>query len=200
MILRASQEFFTCFRTQFSWFDHIFTTNSWKNIFVWFSYHILRQRLMVYNLQFSLQLLLRRITLPLILQHLPSDDFQCYTLLSVHSTFCLDFLRWFSIPFGVLASICTPAVNVTINLYQNYSECRQLLSKHTDRFRSIFNAPHKKLWILASVLATFSIKENMVYSSFNFQDTRRILNIPSSIQPCEGKMLFDFWNFKKSFH
>ena len=37
------------FRTQFSWFDHIFTTNSWKNIFVWFSYHILRQRLMVYT-------------------------------------------------------------------------------------------------------------------------------------------------------
>ena len=94
------------FRTRFSWFDHIFTTNSWQNIFVWFSYHILRQRLMVYNLQFSLQLLLRRITLPLILQYLPSDDFQCYTLLSVHSTFCLDFLRWFSIPFGVLASIC----------------------------------------------------------------------------------------------
>ena len=94
------------FRTRFSWFDHIFTTNYWQNIFVWFSYHILRQRLMVYNLQFSLQLLLRRITLPLILQYLPSDDFQCYTLLSVHSTFCLDFLRWFSIPFGVLASIC----------------------------------------------------------------------------------------------
>ena len=61
---------------------------------------------MVYNLQFSLQLLLCRITLPLILQYLPSDNFQCYTLLSVHSTFCLDFLRWFSIPFGVLASIC----------------------------------------------------------------------------------------------
>ena len=37
------------FRTQFSWFNHIFTTNSWKNIFVWFSYHILRQRLMVYT-------------------------------------------------------------------------------------------------------------------------------------------------------
>ena len=37
------------FRTRFSWFDHIFTTNSWKNIFVWFSYHILRQRLMVYT-------------------------------------------------------------------------------------------------------------------------------------------------------
>ena len=62
--------------------------------------------LLLHNLQFSLQLLLRRITLPLILQYLPSDDFQCYTLLSVHSTFCLDFLRWFSIPFGVLASIC----------------------------------------------------------------------------------------------
>ena len=45
----------------------------------------------------------------------------------------------------MLASIHTPAVNVTINLYQNYSECQQLLSKHTDRFRSIFNAPHKKL-------------------------------------------------------
>ena len=27
------------FRTRFSWFDHIFTTNSWKNIFVWFSYY-----------------------------------------------------------------------------------------------------------------------------------------------------------------
>ena len=27
------------FRTRFSWFDHIFTTNLWKNIFVWFSYH-----------------------------------------------------------------------------------------------------------------------------------------------------------------
>ena len=39
--LTASQRFFTCFRTQFSWFDHIFTTNSWKNIFVWFSYHII---------------------------------------------------------------------------------------------------------------------------------------------------------------
>ena len=26
----TSQGFFTCFRTQFSWFDHIFTTNSWK--------------------------------------------------------------------------------------------------------------------------------------------------------------------------
>ena len=37
------------FRTQFSWFNHIFTTNSWKNIFVWFSYHILRQRLLVYT-------------------------------------------------------------------------------------------------------------------------------------------------------
>ena len=49
LILRASQGFFTCFRTRFSWFDHIFTTNSWKNIFVWFSYHILRQRLMVYT-------------------------------------------------------------------------------------------------------------------------------------------------------
>ena len=34
LILRASQGFFTYFRTQFSWFDHIFTTNSWKNIFV----------------------------------------------------------------------------------------------------------------------------------------------------------------------
>ena len=49
LILRASQGFFTYFRTRFSWFDHIFTTNSWKNIFVWFSYHILRQRLMVYT-------------------------------------------------------------------------------------------------------------------------------------------------------
>ena len=37
------------FHTRFSWFDHIFTTNSWKNIFVWFSYHILRQRLLVYT-------------------------------------------------------------------------------------------------------------------------------------------------------
>ena len=45
----------------------------------------------------------------------------------------------------MLASIRTPAVSVTSDLYQNYSECRQLLSKHTDRFRSIFNAPHKKL-------------------------------------------------------
>ena len=27
------------FRTQFSWFDHIFTTNLRKNIFVWFSYY-----------------------------------------------------------------------------------------------------------------------------------------------------------------
>ena len=26
--------------------------------------------------------------------------------LSVHSTFCLNLLQWFSIPFGVLASIC----------------------------------------------------------------------------------------------
>ena len=49
LILRASQGFFTYFRTRFSWFDHIFTTNSWKNIFVWFCYHILRQRLMVYT-------------------------------------------------------------------------------------------------------------------------------------------------------
>ena len=37
------------FRIRFSWFDHIFTTNSWKNIFVWFSYHILRQRFLVYT-------------------------------------------------------------------------------------------------------------------------------------------------------
>ena len=35
----------------------------------------------LHNLQFSLQLLLRRITLPLILQYLPSDDSQPYTLL-----------------------------------------------------------------------------------------------------------------------
>ena len=35
LILRASQRFFTCFRTRFSWFDHIFTTKSWKNIFGW---------------------------------------------------------------------------------------------------------------------------------------------------------------------
>ena len=39
LILRASQRFFTCFRTRFSWFDHIFTTNLRKNIFVWFSYY-----------------------------------------------------------------------------------------------------------------------------------------------------------------
>lgn len=100
----------------------------------------------------------------------------------------------------VLSSICTPAVSVTSDLYQNYSECRQLLRGLTDRFRSIFNAPHKRLWILASVLATSSTKENVVYSSFHFQGTRRILNIPVSIQPCEGKMLFDFWYFKKAFH
>ncbi len=37
------------FRTRFSWFNHIFTTNLWKNIFVWFSYHILRQRLLIYT-------------------------------------------------------------------------------------------------------------------------------------------------------
>ena len=39
LILWASQRFFTCFRTRFSWFDHIFTTNLRKNIFVWFSYY-----------------------------------------------------------------------------------------------------------------------------------------------------------------
>ena len=49
LILRGSQGFFTCFRTLFSWFDHIFTINLWKNIFVWFSYHILRQQHMVYT-------------------------------------------------------------------------------------------------------------------------------------------------------
>ena len=46
------------FRTRFSWFDHIFTTNSWKNIFVWFSYHILRQRLMVYTTYSSFDILI----------------------------------------------------------------------------------------------------------------------------------------------
>ena len=161
--------------------------------------------------------------MPLILQYLPSDGSQPYTLLffmmhmfpsfvffcitsqtavmPVVSTlyFCLDFTMIF-IPFGVLASIHTPAVNVTINLYQNYSECQQLLSKHTGPFSSIFNAPHKKLWILASVLATFFYKGKIWCTAHSiFQGTRRILNIPSSIQPCEGKMLFDFWNFKNPF-
>ena len=58
LILRASQGFFTYFRTRFSWFDHILTTNSWKNIFVWFSYHILRQRLMVYTTYSSFDILI----------------------------------------------------------------------------------------------------------------------------------------------
>ena len=41
--------------------------------------------------------------------------------------------------FGVLASIRTGGVNVTFDLYQNFSECCQLLFKHTSRCRSIFD-------------------------------------------------------------
>ena len=44
--------------------------------------HVFQQSLLLlHSLQFSLQLLLRRITLPLILQYLPSDGSQPYTLL-----------------------------------------------------------------------------------------------------------------------
>ena len=35
LVLKASRRIYPYFRTRFSWVDHIFTTNSWKNIFVW---------------------------------------------------------------------------------------------------------------------------------------------------------------------
>ena len=41
--------------------------------------------------------------------------------------------------FGVLASIRTGGVNITVDLYQNFSECCQLLLEHTSRCRSIFD-------------------------------------------------------------
>ncbi len=44
--------------------------------------HVFQQSLLLlHSLQFSLQLLLHRITMPLILQYLPSDGSQPYTLL-----------------------------------------------------------------------------------------------------------------------
>ena len=161
------------FRTRFSWFDHIFTTNSWQNIFVWFSYHILRQRLMVYNLQFSLQLLLRRITLPLILQYLPSDGSQPYTLLFFSwCTYLLSFV-FFCITsqtavmpvvstlyflFRLLTMIFHSVRRVGFHLYmtvstlqltsiRNLSEYWQLLLEPASRCRSIFDFP-VKIWLL----------------------------------------------------
>ena len=41
--------------------------------------------------------------------------------------------------FGVLASIRTGGVNVTVDLYQNFSECCQLLLEPASRYRSIFD-------------------------------------------------------------
>lgn len=41
--------------------------------------------------------------------------------------------------FGVLASVRIGSVNVTVDLYQNFSECCQLLLEPTSRCRSIFD-------------------------------------------------------------
>ena len=40
---------------------------------------------------------------------------------------------------GVLASVRIGGVNVTVDLYQNFSECWQRLLEHTSRCRSIFD-------------------------------------------------------------
>lgn len=74
--------------------------------------------------------------LRILLHHLPDSGF-----MPVVSTFSCCF--WFYLMmnlflFGVLASIRTGGVNVTFDLYQNFSECCQLLFKHTSRCRSIF--------------------------------------------------------------
>ena len=75
--------------------------------------------------------------LRILLHHLPDSGF-----MPVVSTFSCCF--WFYLMmnlflFGVLASIRTGGVNVTFDLYQNFSECCQLLFKHTSRCRSIFD-------------------------------------------------------------
>ena len=146
------------------------------------------------NANFYLQLLLRRITLPLILQYLPSDGSQPYTLLffswctyllsfvffcitsqtavmSVVSTFtfCLDFLRWFSILFGVLASICIwrcqryiwPLSEIFLNTGSFFSNIPAVAGvSSVSTYYSLIQR-----WNLVLPLSP----ERHPYSSFNFQ-------------------------------
>ena len=75
--------------------------------------------------------------LRILLHHLPDSGF-----MPVVSTFSCCF--WFYLMmnlflFGVLASVRIGGVNVTVDLYQNFSECWQRLLEHTSRCRSIFD-------------------------------------------------------------
>jgi len=75
--------------------------------------------------------------LRILLHHLPDSGF-----MPVVSTFFCRFrccLMMNFLLFGVLASIRTGGVNVTFDLYQNFSECCQLLLEPASRCRSIFD-------------------------------------------------------------
>ena len=89
--------------------------------------------------------------------------------LSVHSTFCLNFLQWFSIPFGVLASIC-------IWRFQRHNWPLSEIFPNTSSFFSSIPA----VTGVSSVSTYYSLiqrwnpvlplsPERHSYSSFNFQ-------------------------------
>ena len=74
--------------------------------------------------------------LRILLHHLPDSGYaRCqYTLLFVwtsYDDFPFRSACWLPFVYG--------GVNVTIDLYQNFSECWQLLLEHTSRCRSIFD-------------------------------------------------------------
>ena len=134
--------------------------------------------------------------LRILLHHLPDSGYaRCQYIYFLFGLLTMIFHSVRRVGFHLYMAVST----LQLTSIRNLSEYWQLLLKHTSRCRSIFG-----FHILLSDTAVESCvtfkPERHPYSSFNFQGTRRILNIPSSIQPCEGKMLFDFWNFKKSFH